>query len=434
MDRKRALIVDDSRSARFMLSKVLRDQQLSVDTVDSAEAALVYLDGNHPDVIFMDHLMPGMDGFAAVDAIHQNPDTASIPIMMYTSQKGELYMDQARQHGTVGILPKQTKPVKINRMLKTLHLLPDDDTQEPESQSASVAVQHDVVASKTERESQHADLSVRMRTRMATQLEAQQRTIAQLTSRYDAIAHRLSSTLDIIGDKLAQSRSRPGAPGWGVLGVLLLLLVLAGVTIVDNRNRFSELEDRIGALGNLVTASATRSSLQSRFGAQNAAVRNTAGATAPQAVEALMWGINRNAVYPYGETPLNRVRLESLRGLLARLETLGVSGTLEISVYSGNFCLSQTSAGYALAAPGTTVQQCEVIGNPIRDSETVNGPAYADFLSRRAGSSIKVVITPPSPQAPIDRQRIPGDDLTAGQWNRVATTNNRIQYTLTADR
>ena len=147
-----------------------------------------------------------------------------------------------------------------------------------------------------------------------------------------------------------------------------------------------------------------------------------------------MWGINRNAIYPYGETPLNRVRLESLRGLLARLKTLGVSGTLEVAVYSGNFCLSQTSVGYALAAPGTAVLQCELIGNPIRDSAIVNGPAYADFLSRRGGSSIKVIIMPPSPQAPIDRQRIPGGDLTAGQWNRVATTNNRIQYTLTADR
>ena len=216
--------------------------------------------------------------------------------------------------------------------------------------------------------------------------------------------------------------------------MLLLLLVLAGVTIVDNQNRFSELEDRIGALGNLVTASATRNSLVSRFGALNPAAGSTTAATQPRAVEALMWGINRNAVYPYGETPLNRVRLESLRGLLARLEILGVSGTLSIAVYSGNFCLTQTTAGYALAAPGTAVQQCELIGNPIRDSETVNGPAYADYLSRRAGSRIKVDITPPSPQAPIDRQRIPGGDLTAGQWNRVATTNNRIQYTLTADR
>jgi CheY-like chemotaxis protein len=45
---------------------------------------------------FMDHLMPGMDGFEAVSAIKNNPHTATIPIMMYTSQEGELYVGQAR--------------------------------------------------------------------------------------------------------------------------------------------------------------------------------------------------------------------------------------------------------------------------------------------------------------------------------------------------
>ena len=40
----------------------------------------------------MDHLMPGMDGFQAVQAIKNNPRTATIPIMMYTSQEGELYL------------------------------------------------------------------------------------------------------------------------------------------------------------------------------------------------------------------------------------------------------------------------------------------------------------------------------------------------------
>jgi len=40
--------------------------------------------------------MPGMDGFEAVSAIKNNPHTATIPIMMYTSQEGELYVGQAR--------------------------------------------------------------------------------------------------------------------------------------------------------------------------------------------------------------------------------------------------------------------------------------------------------------------------------------------------
>ena len=71
---------------------MLEAHELDVDTAESAESALEYLNGHRPDVIFMDHLMPGMDGFEAVTAIKNNPDTATIPIMMYTSQQGELYV------------------------------------------------------------------------------------------------------------------------------------------------------------------------------------------------------------------------------------------------------------------------------------------------------------------------------------------------------
>ena len=56
---KRALIVDDSRSARIILSRMLEQNGLTVDTAESAEQALEYLQRSRPDVIFMDHLMPG---------------------------------------------------------------------------------------------------------------------------------------------------------------------------------------------------------------------------------------------------------------------------------------------------------------------------------------------------------------------------------------
>ena len=99
---KRALIVDDSRSARVILSRMLEQHGMAVDTAESAEQALEYLQQQRPDVIFMDHLMPGMDGFQAVQAIKADPQTATIPLMMYTSQEGELYVSQARALGAVG--------------------------------------------------------------------------------------------------------------------------------------------------------------------------------------------------------------------------------------------------------------------------------------------------------------------------------------------
>ena len=63
MSGKRALVVDDSRSARVILSRMLEGYGLEIDAAESAEQALEYLKESKPDVIFMDHLMPGMDGF-----------------------------------------------------------------------------------------------------------------------------------------------------------------------------------------------------------------------------------------------------------------------------------------------------------------------------------------------------------------------------------
>ncbi|MDM8008629.1 MAG: response regulator, partial [Phycisphaerae bacterium] len=122
---KRALIVDDSRSARVILSRMLEQHGMAVDTAESAEQALEYLHQQRPDVIFMDHLMPGMDGFQAVQTIKADPQTATIPLMMYTSQEGELYVSQARALGAVGVLPKTVRPVDVSRVLYQLRLLPD---------------------------------------------------------------------------------------------------------------------------------------------------------------------------------------------------------------------------------------------------------------------------------------------------------------------
>ena len=136
---KTALIVDDSKSARLVLKRVLETHELNVDSAESAEAALEYLVENRPDVIFMDHLMPGMDGFEAVSAIKQNPETATIPIMMYTSQKGEVYVGQARALGAVGVLPKEIAPVQVSKVLQSLHLIGDEKREPAATQPPSAS-------------------------------------------------------------------------------------------------------------------------------------------------------------------------------------------------------------------------------------------------------------------------------------------------------
>lgn len=118
---KNALLVDDSKVARFALSKLLEHRDMQVNMACSAEEALDFLNRNeHPDVIFMDHLMPGMNGVEATKAIKSNPSTAGIPIIMCTSQKSSSFTKEARNFGVYNILTKPTQPDGLGLVLEQL--------------------------------------------------------------------------------------------------------------------------------------------------------------------------------------------------------------------------------------------------------------------------------------------------------------------------
>jgi len=121
---KNALLVDDSKVARFALSKLLESRDMEVNMASSAEEDLDFLKNNgRPDVIFMDHLMPGMNGVEATKAIKGNPDTAGIPIIMCTSKKSSDFTEEARNFGIYSIL---TKPPQTDRLELALQELAND--------------------------------------------------------------------------------------------------------------------------------------------------------------------------------------------------------------------------------------------------------------------------------------------------------------------
>lgn len=139
MQIKQALVVDDSKSARFSLKKLLQKQGVQVDFAESAGDALNYLETKRPDVIFMDHLMPGMDGFEATKAIKGNPNTNDIPIIMCTSKEGTEYAEQAMSHGAVAILPKPAPAATLTAVLNQIQSKTGGEgaTAETETESAT---------------------------------------------------------------------------------------------------------------------------------------------------------------------------------------------------------------------------------------------------------------------------------------------------------
>ncbi len=82
------LVVDDSPTDLHLLSEILSKNGYSVVPAQSGEEAIELSKSEQPDLILMDIVMPGMNGFEATRAISKNPDTASIPILI-VSTKGQ---------------------------------------------------------------------------------------------------------------------------------------------------------------------------------------------------------------------------------------------------------------------------------------------------------------------------------------------------------
>jgi CheY-like chemotaxis protein len=123
MNAKTALVVDDSKSARFAMRKFLESFGYQVDTAESAEDAYIYLRKRLPEVMFLDHIMPGTDGFEAIKAIKQNPLTAGLPVVLCSSNEGEDFLRQARVCGAADVLQKPPSPEQIRSVLENLKRL-----------------------------------------------------------------------------------------------------------------------------------------------------------------------------------------------------------------------------------------------------------------------------------------------------------------------
>lgn len=128
-----ALVVDDSRSARYILQRLLERRHIQVDLVGSAQQALAYLSEHRPDVVFMDEMMPGMEGHVAVDQLAANPDTQTIPIIMYTGRDYWEAEPPVLRPGVIGVLSKPFTSEDVNALLERLEQAGVTTEQSPPS-------------------------------------------------------------------------------------------------------------------------------------------------------------------------------------------------------------------------------------------------------------------------------------------------------------
>lgn len=116
MEIKKALVVDDSKVAHLTLRKLLLERSIEVDWVGSGEDCVKYLEGKRPDIIFMDVMMPGMDGFETTRTI-TGKQIDHAPIIMCSANATDEDKRDAKDSGAVGFLSKPYTPGQLDDIL-----------------------------------------------------------------------------------------------------------------------------------------------------------------------------------------------------------------------------------------------------------------------------------------------------------------------------
>ena len=86
-DDTRALIIDDSPTVVFALKKILRSAGFVTFEALDAESGLILARAELPDVIFLDIILPGINGFAALRALRRDQLTQHIPVIMISGNE-----------------------------------------------------------------------------------------------------------------------------------------------------------------------------------------------------------------------------------------------------------------------------------------------------------------------------------------------------------
>jgi CheY-like chemotaxis protein len=435
--RKTALVVDDSKTARNVLKKILETHDLDVATAESAEDAIEYLTDSRPDIIFMDHEMPGMDGLEAVSEIKDNPATATIPIMMYTAQQGELYVGQARALGAIGVLPKQLEPVEVSKLLQSLRIIGEDAESREKRDKADERVQTGEYPSLDQFDQDLRD--------MIRNLFDQQREILrqQIEDSQELIARRVADRVrPPQPEDEAEEEQEPVAAttfrfnvAAAVLGVLAVIFAILFWYREDSWRELQSQNEELRQALEVRRASASQNSFDVEQ--QLDEYRQSIDEATMVALNSLEWAANQSSNYDFAEVPLGDFRMSVLQELTNHLLALDFRGVVRIESHVGNFCMMFGGPdGYGLAAAETPAGQCDQVGFGPSEAYEMGlrqSAAFANFINSaraRTEGAVRYEIISYGNSSPLLDYPPGPDGLTAAAWNEIASNNNRVDISL----
>jgi len=116
MERQKILIADDEQWVRTLVSRMLEEEYTVLEAADGEQAAAIAKE-ERPSIIFMDLMMPNVDGYAACLSIKTDQETRRIPVVMLTAIGHELNKRFAEEMGADGYM---TKPFTRESLLEEM--------------------------------------------------------------------------------------------------------------------------------------------------------------------------------------------------------------------------------------------------------------------------------------------------------------------------
>lgn len=116
----KVLIVDDSKTELMLLCQLLQQLGLQVRTAENASQAMERLEEEKPDLILLDVVMPGQNGFQLTRAITRHPAFADIPIILCTSKNQETDKVWGMRQGARDYITKPVDPQDLQAKIAAL--------------------------------------------------------------------------------------------------------------------------------------------------------------------------------------------------------------------------------------------------------------------------------------------------------------------------
>jgi twitching motility two-component system response regulator PilH len=115
---RKVLIVDDSKTELMFLTDLLQKQGMSVRTAEGADEAFRRLSEDKPDLILMDVVMPGQNGYQLTRSITRDTRFADVPVIMCTSKNQETDKVWGMRQGARDYI---VKPVNADELIAKIH-------------------------------------------------------------------------------------------------------------------------------------------------------------------------------------------------------------------------------------------------------------------------------------------------------------------------